>query len=586
MGLDIYQLSSKLGCDFNLAYQCKGFETRFEKSQYDQCISSLDAVKKSKKNIDCFYLVINLKGKLFDLPLRKQLESDLKDLTVHYPVKKAVLLDAEGFTEYLCGLILKQLEHKIDLANKRFGGDYRATMHQEFYYEAIPFINDKETLIDPNRFIINTIKKQQLSQHPDKKSGFLILSEFGFGKTSLLLHLFGAIKKPYVSLYIPVALFGNKDLQVTAFFYQRMLEIVEGQEIDFSDAFNKLASKLLNYLLGYNNNKTILLLDGLDEHEGLYSLDLLKNFFNNLTDVKAKIIFSVRKEMWDERRGNFMLAMGKSAKYETLLLTEWTNDQILGYLDRYMQKSARFRDKNLQEFRLLVFEDNYEAYYGDVPKRPLFLEMIVSDIQEFGVRKRNMSELYINFFQNKFTIDRTGTFSVFSTKRPLQKDEDSFKMMGLIFTALSRIARRMARGLDNEKTIIMQNYIEEYEVASVLNDLGLMKTHELVVNSVLIPSGVRKDENLTLRFAHKSFQEFFFARAIYLHLRHNLEENEPISDLDIIHSEGVNKFLVGFLQTDGMDFELEELKEAVRTTYPDYSPHTLVDYILNIPERE
>jgi len=31
MGIDLYQLSAKSDCDFKLAHQCKGFETRFEK---------------------------------------------------------------------------------------------------------------------------------------------------------------------------------------------------------------------------------------------------------------------------------------------------------------------------------------------------------------------------------------------------------------------------------------------------------------------------------------------------------------------------------------------------------------------------
>jgi hypothetical protein len=77
-GIDIYNLSDKEEEDFNLAIQCKGFEERFEQSQYDQCISSLHTLRNSGKKINEYYMVLNLLGLHINQDLRTKLDLEVK----------------------------------------------------------------------------------------------------------------------------------------------------------------------------------------------------------------------------------------------------------------------------------------------------------------------------------------------------------------------------------------------------------------------------------------------------------------------------------------------------------------------------
>ncbi len=86
---------------------------------------------------------------------------------------------------------------------------------------------------------------------------------------------------------------------------------------------------------------------------------------------------------------------------------------------------------------------------------------------------------------------------------------------------------------------------------------------------------------MSLKFAHKSFQEFFFARSIFNHAMHCFKTNTLISDLNYVHSDGVGQFLIGLLTTEISKRELVALKKQIAQDYIDYHPHTLTDLILN-----
>ncbi len=85
-------------------------------------------------------------------------------------------------------------------------------------------------------------------------------------------------------------------------FCPRILEIIEGEKIDFEKAtINKIKAKLLAYLLQYNDNNVLLMIDGLDEQDQLFNLNILNAFFNNISVFRCPIIFTLRKEFWDEQ---------------------------------------------------------------------------------------------------------------------------------------------------------------------------------------------------------------------------------------------------------------------------------------------
>lgn len=585
-GIDIYQISSSAKYDFNIAFQCKGLETRFDKSQYQQCMASLAALRKANVRINKYYMLVNLKSKYFDLTLKKALVDQIKLLVTDKIANSAQLLDAEAFTGFLGGMIQLQLSKQIQRANNRFAKDYTRNMNQKFYYESIPYQIGNKNGSNAADYVINkTIDIDKNTLRSTGKNWILVISEFGFGKTSLLFHLFDRIRKhKQRCLYIPVALFSRDDFLYTTKFASRLLKIIEGRDIDLSLTYNKVRSRLLHYQLQHENDQIILMIDGLDEQEELFKQDILKIFFKHISVFKCPIIFTIRKEMWDERYGNFSAALGKGNKKNKvkLMLDEWDDNDILSYLDIHSHsvRSGIRAKKNIAEFRRLVEKGSYEKYYGDIPRRPLFLEMLISDIGINRIQHRNISEIYSIYLKNKFLIDRQGAFSGHAAKRPLSVSEDINKTFGIIFAILSKVAAKMVIGIDKSNSMILSSYIEEKTVEKILAESGIPKTVELMLHSVLVPFGVRTNDNISLKFAHKSFQEFFLARSIYQHILFCLESEVMISDINTIHTEGVNQFLAGFIKGDFPENELSSILENIRQYYPDIVPNSLAEFLL------
>lgn len=585
-GVDIYQLSASARFDYTVAFQCKGFEERFDKSQLNQCIGSINTLRQSGLKIDRYYLLVNLKSKYFDLSYRRELDMELKKLADDKIVRSAVLLDAEGFTAFISRLIIKKMHQQINLANKRFARDYVHAMKQQFYLENVPYLLDNKKGMNPSTYVLNKMVDTALNRlRSNKKNWVFVISEFGFGKTSLLFHLFNVLKSHRQRcLYVPASLFQKDDFIYTTKFANQLLKIIEGREVDFTLSYNRLRSRLLHYLLQHENNELILMIDGLDEHEELFNQDILKTFFKHISPFKSPILFTIRKEMWDERHGNFQAALGKGNEKNKvkLFLEEWNNSEILSYLDKYHQsvKGNSSSQKNLNEFRQLVADNRYERFYGDIPRRPLFLEMLISDVRVNKINKRNISEIYTIYLTNKFLLDRHGAFASHSSRRPLSSKEDVNKVTGIILSILSIVATKMIIGVDKENALILASYIEEQKLEGLFAENGISKTIELMLHSVLVPMGIRVNDNMSLKFAHKSFQEFFLARAIFSNLLLHLENKSNPDDLNVIASEGVNRFLIGFLESGISRADYSSIQNMVRRNYNQIIPGSIAGMIL------
>ncbi len=63
--------------------------------------------------------------------------------------------------------------------------------------------------------------------------------------------------------------------------------------------------------------------------------------------------------------------------------------------------------------------------------------------------------------------------------------------MSFIFGILNRVAAKMVIGADKDNNMIVSSFVEEKVVEGIIKDLGIPQTVELMLNSVLIPSGNR-----------------------------------------------------------------------------------------------
>lgn len=582
-GIDIYKISAIAKYDFEIAFQCKGFESRFEKSQYEQCLHSISAVKRSKQRICNYYLIINLKSKYFNLDLRKNLEQELNQLQKIGAIHKAYLLDLGEFIEYLGDLMSIQIKQQVKNSNKEFLDTYRKSLRQRNYLEDVPFSTSSDETNNPYRFIKNQIYASHSAPSAEKQKSvrklwFFVISEFGYGKSSLLMNILKELKRDsFQFIYIPASLLSKREFMYGSDFAYKLLEVITREDIDYSNPLNKLKAKVLAQSLEREDSKVVLMIDGLDEQDILFDGNLLKIFFSNITNYKCKVIFTLRKEMWDERYGNFQTALGKSrpAGKIKIFLEEWTNETIISYIDLIHTKNTK-----IKAFRDLVAENNYEKFYGDIPRRPLFLKMILSDVRKHAVQKQNISDLYFSYIREKIITDRLGWLNSVAPQRPLAIKEDIDKTINLIFTGLCKIANKMIVAVDKNNLVHMATTIDEVKVAEIISELGISSISELLLNSVIVSTGIRLGGNLQLRFAHKSFQEYFVARVIFLHIKSYLPYNELIPDLNFVHQNGVNQFLISIVSSEFEPQDYIRLKDNINSFYRDLPTNSIGDILV------
>jgi hypothetical protein len=229
----------------------------------------------------------------------------------------------------------------IEEKNNSFRLEYKERMDQDFYMSDVPFVDNEKQYMNPSQYVKDTVYGRR-TINSNLRCWTFIVSEFGFGKTSLLLNLpFLDHDKLYI--YVPIAQFTSDAFTNEATLSKGILSILNERELECSgDVLTNLPDKLLALaltLLLRSNKNIVLLYDGLDEHHKAYTEKGLVDIFNCASEFVCHSIFSVRKEFIDERHGNFLYAIGKKRRPTIfhLYLTEWKRENIVNYLEKEKQ---------------------------------------------------------------------------------------------------------------------------------------------------------------------------------------------------------------------------------------------------------
>jgi len=560
MGVDIYSIAEN-GDQFDLAFQCKGNEVdEFEQRHLKDCLKSIESFSRSGKCTSCFYIIINKYIK--NRNLRAVIQTNLQKLVTSGKATKAELLDINDFVIFIFNKTRNLLQSRIQLSNKRFLDDYRQSLDQSFYQEGVPFImlsNPSEECDNPIKFTLEstlsyTAAAQQTSDGRiydyGKNKWVFVISEFGFGKTSLLLNITSKLfDNGIVPIYLPIAQFEKESFSNEYSLCNKILEIIIEERLDNSRYLDKILLKDFQLLLR-STGKYALMFDGLDEHFIAYENNGLKQIFQCIQNFTNKCIFSVRKEFWDERINTLEEAIGpKKINMDFLMLKEWRDPDISLFLKTYSQQNALNSTSlsYLSEFEDMISSGDYHKYYGDIPKRPFFLKMLADDVSRGVFKKQNLSQLYENYLINKLKCDRNTSVSKSLSGRPLTIKGDIYKQAKDIFEILSYAAIRMG-----DNSVLTENNLKK-TIKSL--DIPVAETIEILLNSVLVPFGRRTLYDLQVKFAHKSFQDYF--KAYYLLL--GLLEPPPGYQGFHLYNEYCSKevltFLVGMIENLTIDQE-------------------------------
>lgn len=345
-----------------------------------------------------------------------------------------------------------------------------------------------------------------------------LIGEAGFGKTTAALRTFSL--RDHQVLYVPGAQI-TPELNTKAL----LLQCLEGASL-FAAAppaeqavLTLLARPAFEHLLKRPERRIAILLDGLDESFFLTRRGGLQILLNLLREVRAKVVLIARKEYWYARQGDFRSFFGIAAAsprperpVRLIELLPWDDAQIAQLSRRHreglLDPAQRVR---LDRFIAAVEGGAYARYYGDIPRRPLFLRFILETVAHHDVHQVGRARLFAEWASLKILRDA-------AAGRPpiLEPEEGADTTCALAFRAMERVAWHMAQVREGELELLPACALED-----ALRDddrLGaLVEPTGLLLNSLLIPTAPRSDHPLEVRFAHRAYQEYFLSRYLRAH---------------------------------------------------------------------
>lgn len=525
--------------------------------QIDDFINNkLDDIFATYQNIG--HITILYHKNLIDEKIREASQNLIIDIYKKYGLSSVLAYTPTAFIEYIFGEAREVLYETIEKANQRFKEAYQNRLSQDkIYIEDVPFSIGSEEKTNPKRYVSTQFIDEQNSS---AKSWTFVISEFGFGKTSLLINL--PNKDLYKYIYIPISQFNPDSFGNETELAKTILEIIFFKELDTKNrTIDAILVTEFRQLLRFQKD-IVLLYDGLDEYRLSYKEQGLKQIFSCSTSFVCNSIFTLRKEFYDERNTSFKMALDVDQRptYGYVELKEWRDKEILEYISELKSRVDNQEEKYgyLVEFEKLIKQKKYNAVYGDIPKRPLFLKMLCDDIMSGETKIKNISQLYESYLTNKFKLDREGSSIWAKTNRPLSKTGDVQSVIDYIFELLAKIAWEMIT-IDGV-SVLYNESIDERNITKLmrLEYDELDEIIELLLNSVLIPFDKRKRREFKAKFAHKSFQEYFLAYYLVFVLLE--EEQINITALMLKYTQGTIKFCKYMIkEVDGLQEKIDQI---------------------------
>jgi hypothetical protein len=534
---------------YELFFQCKGFQVKeFQESQFRQCKKSIDSFIASDKTTVDYYFIVN---RSIPAEFIARLEIELNRIIIQKKANNAVLLDIYKFIDFIYDKQLEIIRRDIQNSFHFFFKEFTYAMEQHFYIANIPFEFNDKVQSNPLNHVIARCNKHfsiERSHATEFMKGkyFFVISEFGFGKTSLMFKLYESLlENSFTPIYLPVSSFSSDGFASSLNFCRDVLKVIGSSSLEGFKTYNHFKYRVLKNILD-NDPRIVLLIDGMDEHKFLKKDVNIKSFFNWIREIKAIPIFSLRKEFWEERFGNLSTAIGKARQIQDkIYLTEWSNVEIVDYIEKFIECNELLdfaEKKNLSDLKSKVLQNTYGNFYGDIPKRPLFLEMIIEDVIKNSVKSRRLTDLYKLYIQKKIIRDRYGSFQSFYPDRTLPSDWDINQLIDIIFKIQEFCASKMFSVFDNK--VILSNSIQSPEIDNFIRGYGFTSVSDVLLHSVLVTLEERKVADIKLKFAHFSFLEYFFA----LHVKKSIEKDD--SWFSYIYDTSTMSFIVDLLQTD------------------------------------
>lgn len=549
-GIDYVQWSDDY--HFPVVVQVKGWEVSADNlgdSQIKQCEKSLLSFHSRTDMHAARYIIVHNRDHRNSV-FRESLFALLNDYREKGIAENIEVWSLHDFINIVFDAILKRLLHALKKdAQRRFElGLELVKYHGEIepicrvpissqiastdQYKLLLKENVDVKLADPTELILSKDLGTEL---------VLLIGEFGYGKSTAVLRALG--KSPTPILFVQGAMLGNALSSTNEFLVRCIDEANVLGDVLNEDALllTSIVSSVAKYILSTDALRIRLVIDGLDESPLLTRSDGFQTLFNWLKDITVPVVLTMRSEMWNARKESFRVSQYMVSKrdnprikrFKLIELFPWSDEQIMQLTLKYCDQVVGVLERErLLRFYDLVESGKYSAIYGDIPRRPLFLHLVLDSVKNTGVSGRQIGRgaLFRDWILYKIRRDMENPIAAGGVGRLLMisnysVDENISTVWDVMVTAA---------GVMVEMTESQIQLIDAYKLKDIILELGLQNVEQsdlgLYLNSLLVPLSKKYPlESVFVRFAHRAFQEYFLAWYILESKKQSIVFQYPLS---------------------------------------------------------
>lgn len=523
-GVDI--LATDDAGDLICGIWCLGFqEIELGEEHIREAVAAIRAFRDSDITLPHYVLVHNRDGR--NRTFYKEIQRELEGLVSSGKAGQAELWDRQTFLTHAFNRMMEILNESLrghsDSLLRHFQSlfEFSASHIAEVpvLEKRLTFKRDEHCSVEE----VHPMRVQDISRGLLSTEALwtLLSGSFGTGKTTASLH--AAVSSERIIIFVPCAMLSPSELQTSTnqFLEEviRSLGILDRFDEEDRKTLHDISGAVLAYLLRHPESPYTLILDGLDENSAFTHLSGLQLLNNQLAEVSCPIIMTTRSEHLNSMFGDFNVAFHEfSAKWgrrqaRLLELGTWDKEQVARRVEQAIKQTSGERRENLHSFMELLQNEAYADVYRDLPFYPLFLQFILEDVAEHGIRPADRCLLLRSWIARKIRRDRTTWVPGTVTQRvTIDGAMDTEAFIGKAIILLENTANEMTR-----KTGRSYELLESIDAAFLEGEAKKLFTVSadpilpILLNSVLVAPTERRGARLRVAFALRVFQEYFLA---------------------------------------------------------------------------
>ncbi len=374
----------------------------------------------------------------------------------------------------------------------------------------------------------------------DIENAFLLLGDYGCGKTSYLLNLAYELSKKYlrgqgeyIPMFIPLRDYA-KSINFDSLFLNLFIN-----KCNMSNTSMEAFRTLLKY------KKFVILFDGFDEVAKRVDYDVKYEMFNEICKYctgNTKVIISCRPNYFTDRTEyknlienahlQFEPNVMNNARFQETYIAELSSEQIKNYIESYREELEKngVKPSDLQ----YLIENTHDLV--DLSKRPFLLNIIVCTLPQLLEENKNkdINELNINAasLYKKYTglwLDREN-----AKGKTLIRKEDKL-----------HFCIHMAYKLFNDDVLSIHYSEFPKEIKEYFKNVDTIDEIDYFSHDIRSCSFMSSDGCGNFKFIHKSFMEYFVACYLSEMLEKHIENGLDIED--VLSARGISSEIALFV---------------------------------------